>query len=490
MSATVPPMPLSDTSQEVHESESQSRRETIARAAQQRESPSVGASIKELITTQRHERVDAIYNYRPVYLTPPPITIYHPVFTKFLEIMEQDIDVTHEELGHAQMFIDQAVRVYKYPSDRINRLSAIKTAVHQQILGITPLGFGDTEFLTDGIIFSAEASDEFKSVICFTEVRNEMGWGGHDPVAQAECAYVATYSSDEARCVRQLCCCPALLIGIAGPHIIIRGAVFAEQLITQNLTDYISLVPLLAAGRSALGDTSYRVARFFRALKECIKILDEYYTGLVQMISPPPGRITGTRFYGQDASSGARTDMSALRIPTFIGPHFTEYYDTANRKVVLTYRKRLDVATSDRAVFLAEADIESKPVEVVTPKLWYCKYEPSVWMWVVVMEYVKGREVEDTLTDPAHIESLWVAVKTSHANDFVFGDLRWVNVFTMDSKVILIDFDWCGKAGEVRYPSDISLNADMHWHPKVQRGVLIEKEHDMHLFRVLTGEDL
>lgn len=56
----------------------------------------------------------------------------------------------------------------------------------------------------------------------------------------------------------------------------------------------------------------------------------------------------------------------------------------------------------------------------------------------------------------------------------MFGDLR----------VVLIDFDLCGKAGETRYPSDIMLLGRICWHKGVGRGRLIAKEHDEHLHRV------
>ncbi len=72
----------------------------------------------------------------------------------------------------------------------------------------------------------------------------------------------------QARTIREVCCCPALLIGMAGPHIIVSGAVFADRLIVENLTDYISVMPHSSAiGRTALDDAGYRITRLFRALR-------------------------------------------------------------------------------------------------------------------------------------------------------------------------------------------------------------------------------
>ena len=183
-----------------------------------------------------------------------------------------------------------------------------------------------------------------------------------------------------------------------------------------------------------------------------------------------------------------------LRPPAFIGPHFTTYRDEKHQEVTLTYKKRLDQHLSMKAVFVAEAkaahDIE--PAQVVVkfaykynreahrlleaakqaPRLRHCEYEPSVGLWVVVMDYVEHGVVlgeNQRLTEPSHIHSLRAAVQNLHRVGFVFGDLRRPNVLVVDDKVVLIDFDWCGQVGEARYPSDIALDG-MQWRGDVARG--------------------
>ncbi|KAI0336575.1 hypothetical protein GY45DRAFT_1429653 [Cubamyces sp. BRFM 1775] len=69
---------------EVNESLGQIHREQIAAAAHQRQSPSSGATVSQLLQTQTTLRIDAVYNCRPLELTGPPITMYHPVFANFL----------------------------------------------------------------------------------------------------------------------------------------------------------------------------------------------------------------------------------------------------------------------------------------------------------------------------------------------------------------------------------------------------------------------
>lgn len=136
-----------------------------------------------------------------------------------------------------------------------------------------------------------------------------------------------------------------------------------------------------------------------------------------------------------------------------------------------------------KAVFVAEAKSESETVKVVVkfahtynedahellanlkpsqaPKLRYCKFELTVGMWAVVMDYVEGPGADGILTGTDLTESLRVALKKLHSGGFVFGDLRSPNVLVVGKKVMLIDFDWCGKVGTARYPSDIMLTDGM-----------------------------
>ncbi|KAH9948020.1 hypothetical protein B0H21DRAFT_735808 [Amylocystis lapponica] len=481
----VPPAgPTLTTVQEVNESSAQLRREHIATAAKMRKSPSTGAHTADRIVTQNPTRVDAVYNYRPIDLAPPPITLYHPVFAKFLQLMAEPQEFTKEELIRAHSFVTLAVAYYRDEATRRETLYCdMSTAIHESILVLGP----------DGVVSSEETLDGFSPVTAIHEVKLEIGDGGCDPLAQGECDYVAIYSSNEARLVREVCCCPAFIIGMAGPNIVVSGAVFVDQ---------------LPNGRSPLDDAGYRVARLFRALKVCIMDLDEYYSKLVQTIYSPPERPVAGVLGGRRP-----TRRRILDPPSMIGPHFTTYCDDSGEEVMLTYKARLIPDLSVKAIFVAEAKSASETATVVVkfaykynreahnllataspqqaPNLRYCAYEASVRMQVVVMDYVEGEEVDDVLTQPAHIESLRRALTALHANDFVFGDLRAPNVLIVDDRVVLVDFDWCGKAGEARYPSDIALGAEISmWHGRVERGGLIEKAHDEYHFRALTKEDL
>ncbi len=61
------------------------------------------------------------------------------------------------------------------------------------------------------------------------------------------------------------------------------------------------------------------------------------------------------------------------------------------------------------------------------------------------------------------------------ATGYVFGDLREPNVLLRKDKLYILDFDWCGKINEVRYPLDICDDDEMDWHNGVGPYRLIER---------------
>lgn len=82
---------------------------------------------------------------------------------------------------------------------------------------------------------------------------------------------------------------------------------------------------------------------------------------------------------------------------------------------------------------------------------------PGGWL-AVAMEYI---EDSTSITSSGLLtqhrdrwtEELINLVKTFHAEDFVHGDLRDVNILCKNDVIMLVDFDWGGKVGEATYPT-------------------------------------
>lgn len=166
-------------------------RATIAALAPHRELPSVGATRSALSVNQREEFQDAVYNHRPHFLTGPPVQIYNPAFVTFIREMSRPyeaMEFSGEELEKARKLINISLDFHR---DEINLLQAFgdlyPRKVYTDIGDITLSG-------ATGIICPAAKR---QAIVRIFEVKNEIGEGGSDPIAQAECDFVTICSSEE-----------------------------------------------------------------------------------------------------------------------------------------------------------------------------------------------------------------------------------------------------------------------------------------------------
>ena len=254
-----------------------------------------------------------------------------------------------------------------------------------------------------------------------------------------------------------------------------------------------------------LNDAIRRVAILVQAVQKGRRTLDDYYATLQEpcfMAEPPRKRFR---------TETPRSTLPCSAKTCFIGPHFNQYWSDGQR-IMLTYKQRFDNTT----VFLAEATCENtgESLEVVVkfsttygkrghellanatpkalaPRLYYCeKPEDAGNLWIVVMEYIEGNLLynSDAQITPLLRADIAAALDILHAHDIVFGDLRKGNIISSTVGAKLLDFDWCGEDGKVFYPPAINLSRDqdgksmINWHPGVQRGAPIKKEHDMFMY--------
>ena len=169
------------------------------------------------------------------------------------------------------------------------------------------------------------------------------------------------------------------------------------------------------------------------------------------------------------------------------GPYFCQDLDDMKKMEVLNWlfvakRNGKDVVVKfcrsyyggDVHTFLA--DLEK------APKLLQTEILPGNWR-VVVMEKAEGPQLRIPVNEQVKMD-LKTTVNKMHDKGYVHGDLRPQNILVLtDNTICILDFDWAGKEGEVRYPQE--LNTSSKWHHGVKCGGLIFKEHDLYLIDAL-----
>lgn len=263
-----------------------------------------------------------------------------------------------------------------------------------------------------------------------------------------------------------------------------------------RLTDYIWL------GYSRAIDDAYtlRVARVFYALRLGIQRLKTYYETL--NYNPED---TTSRYFPLATSctlpNGEKLEFK-YETPLKVGdPSCVTYLATdckdPQRQFVVKFVERYGesahklLAENNLAPkLLYYGDVWTTPMEAVG-----CRPRQ-----MVVMEYIRGKTAADLEEVPQCVrDTVQHAVDLLHAKGMVHGDIRLPNVVIQDSddlgegrgddgednlanRIKIIDFDWAGKEGTVRYPHYI---AQTGWVEGVEDYALILASHDNAMVRKL-----
>ncbi|KAL0945302.1 hypothetical protein HGRIS_000808 [Hohenbuehelia grisea] len=313
----------------------------------------------------------------------------------------------------------------------------------------------------------------------------DLGTGG-DCSVQGSFSFQSTWLQNQY--ISSVCFCPSFVIGIAGPWIVIMGAIFTSHIIVQRLTGFL----WLGLDRAINENRVVQLARVFYALRLGVKRLSEYYN---QTIFSPTAR--KDRFY----------------------PLATSYRDHEDRVVEFHYLRPLQKSNPSCAAFLVQRKNSGQQMVVkfverygkdahsllqthkFAPPLLYCG---SVWMsgheemgcssWkMVVMEYIPGATLAEEYGNKEVPDSVRVAVRTAtqllHDKDLVHGDLRRPNIMVPADHgaghrdVLIVDFDWSGRDGEAYYP--LNLSKSIAWPTGVEECGAIIKCHDLAMIDLL-----
>ncbi|QRV82359.1 kinase domain protein [Ceratobasidium sp. AG-Ba] len=435
---------------------------------------------------KQQETAYYIMNGRPASRDGPPIVLYHPVFGEFLSNLRSEDPLPPEVSYLVTSYFSRSQMIYETelrdPPDQSGQHQAQNVARDQScreplsaLLGSLLSRSPAHGAQPDGLVTSSVGA-----CIILLELKNEIGTGGSDPSIQAAQSYSRYWGGFQARKLFFKCCCPSILIAIAGPWMVILGAVFLDRPVVQPLTHFL----WTGNDPSRPLELDY-LARVFRSVHLARTKLEEYYSTLSEVATNPG------RFF----------------------PYITHFTDPHDRRVDFTYLKPLyqDYPARDKLLFLAETRTEDGPKQIVVkfvktynaiahrklaerflaPALLYDgtahrQDQPGPDFSMVVMDFVPGVDLSKFTVYPLPSfvsKKLTEALECLHADNIVFGDLRGPNVMIENDSsgrpigVKLVDFDWCGIHQEGKYP--LSMNAEIDWASGMGPGMLMDKSHDI-----------
>ncbi|KAF5340817.1 hypothetical protein D9757_015128 [Collybiopsis confluens] len=383
----------------------------------------------------------------------PPIEVYHPVFGNFLQRCREEVEIPEDILLHTASLLRSASRVAVKEAPR----DAESREILAQILGVALEHISNQDKSSSDYMSVALTSMNINAASTVSEVKSELGSGGSDPSTQSALSYARFYCSHERASIREICSCPTFLIGLAGPWIVIMGAVLTSRPIVQRLAPYEWL------GRSRLFDDRqvYRIARLLYALRRSIVELSQYYANITSPVVNP-GCI-----HPRFCPSVTSFSIDKTEIPFVYDRPLEDDFACVTFKVT-----RADTQTPVVVKFVRQyghdahrlmAEHGMAPKLLSHTPLGECYDELSL----VAMEYIKGKTLEDAfdpsqpLPEPVR-NRIREGLDLLEAAGFVFGDLRRPNVMLADGeepvgeRIRFIDFDWAAKDGALRYPFDIA----------------------------------
>jgi len=232
-------------------------------------------------------------------------------------------------------------------------------------------------------------------------------------------------------------------------------------------------------------DMQIQVARHLGAFKKAVNALEQHYRDLPSGFTsyPPQSQLFPY------CTSFKSLQNNVVQHFKYISQPFDEYlifFATLSnqRPICIKFARRYSKAAHGISASLGHA-----------PALHGFEKIPGGWL-MIVMDKLPNEYTTlsgSTLSSPL-INEIRKHIGLLHQRGYVHGDIRNSNIMVPRSdrmKFMLIDFEWAGKNGEVRYPMNVN-KGPMLWRPDgAVDGALILPEHDIDMLdHIITWNDL
>lgn len=424
------------------------------------------------------------FNRPPTAAPITPLPLLHSAFGKFVDDCESYVPTKEDN----RLVCDLSFEMSGFFDNEDARMSKFREVMNRHGFDLTAAQVEGTKYQTDG--------DTRIGGFCVLVVEGkvEIAASGAEPLFQGAQYYLEFVRNKARESKHSFPCFILYVFGeysrlicfhfgsetSEGAHIGFAGAAFTDRPILQVLT---APVPLFYHD----SDTKLRMmaARHLGALKRGINHLRRYYE--VDILG---------------------TDVT---LPDPALPHPTQYFSLHDNQTKCKFAYVSSVP--DKLIFFGKTDKNedicikfvrsySKDAHLLlastghAPVLRGFESVPGGWFMVVmdVLDESSYRRFDHLHPRPEHHKSLIEIVGSLHQKGFVHGDLRDTNLWIKESSKLplefnfmLIDFDWSGVIGAVRYPMNVYEGRDLRRPKGAYDGEFILAEHDVGMVDIMFG---
>ena len=385
------------------------------------------------------------------------IRLMHPIFQEIVDVLERG-DPTRQDYELAARLA--CVQPNSYENEG-RRRDDVNDLLNEYVAKAHNL------VISARIVARTSESDGSAGAFFNAAYKNEKGLGTADPYMENAAYYALYWSYKDGPDYH---CCPWLMMEVVGQEVGLSGGAWAcGYPCVQPLS---SNVPFLAVPQDR--NLQQMQVRMCMALRIGFSGLAAWYRDIVPTLLTPD--------------------------PQAQFPYARTFTDLNGTKIGLRYEGKMEHQVNNNALFRATRLDSNEDVVVkftpwygesvhellaehdMAPPLFACEHVAGMKM--VVMGYCTGSMWPDS-PSKAHMELVKRAESLLGEANLVHGDLRKPNILVEGEKIRIIDFDWAGTAGTVKYPICLSTAED--WHENAGVSCPIEHAHDQHMVKILCS---
>jgi len=408
-----------------------------------------------------------------------PASLLHEAFGQFSDTFQSDqYELDANDFYFTAKFCRAMCKVYAGKKGEGARRDVANALISEYIkLELTPrktYNGGTSE--TDGTLFALLGQTVWSVPILISEIKTEIGSGGCDPTIEGLAYYMWSVtkglSAQGATYAREYSVMPLLLLSIVGPNVSFSFLANGATILMDPATPFFSClflpfdIPQMT-----------KVARAFRAMKDCIENLTRYYHNLsFSAIKNPHFEQLSFPYCNSFTYDGSQILFEYERqignTLVFVANTITAHQSISQNTSIVVKFTRTYSKEAHQICFSYQAS---------APQLYSFGRLKGGW-YVIIMESLEGFSSYNPACYYLN-DSLKAIVGNLHSQDFVHGDLRGCNILvnptSFPPRICLIDFDWSGKEDSTRYPAFMN-HSDVDWADGASDFLPLKKAHDLH----------